>query len=80
MDPQSIDIWKILLVASTLVFLYSLNSLPHLYENISGDSIPNRPQGEPPIIYRWDLAVSRIVIAIISITVSVYSLKKIRLN
>ena len=80
MDPQNIGIWKILVVVSTLVFLISLLSLPNLYENISGDSIPNRPQKEPPIVYRWDLAVTIIIIAIISIIVGIYSLKKLRLN
>jgi hypothetical protein len=55
-------------------------SLPYLYKDISGDNIPNRPQGEPPIVYQWDVAISRIVIALISIIVSVYSLRKIRSN
>ena len=80
MDPQEVKIWKILLVVSTLVFFISLISLPNLYENISGDSIPNRPQKEPPIVYRWDLALTRIIIAIISLIVGIYSLKKLRLN
>jgi len=80
MDPPNIRIWKTLLVASVLVIVFSLISLPYLYENISGDNIPNRPQGEPPIVYQWDIAISRIVIALISMIVGVYSLKKIRSN
>ena len=80
MSVPSFRIWKMLLVASIRVSLFSLLSLPNLYENISGDNIPNRPQGEPPIVYQWDLAVSRIIIAAISITVGVYSLNKIRLR
>ena len=80
MGPPNIGIWKILLVVSVLFFIFSLMSLPYLYENISGDNIPNRPQGEPPIVYQWDVAISRIVIALISMIVGVYSLKKIRSN
>ena len=63
MDKPSSRIWKILLVLSALFTTLSLSSLPGLYENISGDSIPNRPQREPPIEYRWDVALSRIFIA-----------------
>jgi hypothetical protein len=75
---QDKGMWKILLVASILVFLSSLLSLPHLYENISGDSIPNRPQREPPVEYQWDTAMIRVIVALISMTVGIYSLKKIR--
>ena len=78
MDTPENKIWKILLVASVLVIVFSLTSLPYLYENISGDNIPNRPQGEPPIVYQWDVAISRMIYTLISIIVGVYSLKKIR--
>ena len=70
--------WKILLGVCVLVFVFSLSSLPSLYENISGDSIPNRPQKEPPIEYQWNVAISRIIIALMSVGVGVYSLNKIR--
>ena len=72
--------WKIILGVSVIVLLYSLFSLPTLYENISGDSIPNRPQREPPIEYQWDAAYLRIILAIASLAVSVYSFNKIRIT
>ena len=72
--------WKILLWVSVLILVFSLVSLPSLFENISGDNVPNRPQKEPPIEYQWDTAISRIIVAIISIAVSIYSLNKIRSN
>ena len=78
MGQHSYRIWGALLVLSVLVFLYSLASMPYLYENISGDNIPNRPQGEPPVVYRWDLAMIRIVSAAFSFTVGTYSFKNIR--
>jgi hypothetical protein len=71
--------WKLVLGVSVIVLLYSLISLPTLYENISGDSIPNRPQKEPPIEYQWDAAYLRIGVAIISLAVSIYSFNKIRI-
>lgn len=78
MNSQNRLLWKIMLVISTLVLVFSLISLPGLYENISGDNIPNRPQKEPPIEFRWDLAISRIIIAFISMIVGAYSLRKIQ--
>ena len=78
MGQHSYRIWGALLVLSVLVFLYSLASMPYLYENISGDNIPNRPQGEPPVVYRWDLAMIRIVSAAFSFKVGTYSFKNIR--
>ena len=72
--------WNILLWVSVLILVFSLVSLPSLYENISGDSVPNRPQKEPPIEYQWDTAILRIIVAIISMVVSIYSLNKIRSN
>ena len=80
MESNISGLWKYLLVFSILVFVVNLISLPNLVENISGDSIPNRPQGGPPIVYRWDLAVTRIIIAVFSIMVGLFSLKKIRIN
>ena len=44
----------------------SLFSLIGLRENISGDGIPNRLQGGPPIEYSWDKAKQRILVAIFS--------------
>lgn len=78
MDPKNVGVWKTLFVLSTLIILFILGSLPSLYENISGDGIPNRPQGEPPIVYRWDLATQRIILAFVSMTVGAISLRKIR--
>ena len=72
--------WNILLWVSVLILVFSLVSLPSLYENISGDSVPNRPQKEPPIEYQWDTAILRIIVAIISMAVSIYSLNKKRSN
>jgi len=72
------EYWKIILGVSILITVLSLISLPTLYENISGDSIPNRPQREPPIEYQWDAALSRILIALFSLAISIYSYNKIR--
>ena len=72
--------WKIILVVSIIITIVSLASLPYLYENISGDNIPNRPQGEPPIEYQWDTAISRILIALMSLGIGVYSYKQVRNN
>ena len=74
----SSEYWKVILGVSILITVLCLVSLPTLYEDVSGDSIPNNsPQG-PPIKYQWDTAISRIVIAIISIAISIYSYKQIR--
>jgi len=70
--------WKIILGVSTIVTILSILSLPSLYENISGDNIPNRPQKEPPIEYQWDTAISRILIALLSSAISIYAYNKIR--
>ncbi len=69
---------KIILVVSVLITVLSLTSLPTLYEDISGDGIPNNSPKEPPIEYQWDIAISRIVIAIISLATSIYSYNQIR--
>ena len=74
----STEYWKIILGVSILITVLSLISLPTLYEDISGDSIPNLSQRGPPIEYQWDIAISRIVIAVISLAVSVYSYNQIR--
>jgi hypothetical protein len=73
-----VDYWKIILGLSILVTVLSLASLSVLYENISGDNIPNRPQKEPPIEYQWDTAISRILVALISSAISIYAYNKIR--
>lgn len=78
MDQPDSRIWQILLVVCALVIVLSLSSLPGLYENVSGDGIPNRPQKEPPNKYRWDIALSRIFIAVVSLTVGIYSFRKMR--
>ena len=74
----SAEYWKIILGVSILITVISLISLPTLYEDISGDSIPNLSQRGPPIEYQWDTAISRIVIAVLSLAVSVYSYNQIR--
>ena len=78
MDSIPAEYWKIILGVSILITVLSLISLPTLYENISGDSIPNLSQKGPPIEYQWDTAISRIVLAVISLAVSVYSYNQIR--
>ena len=78
MDNIPAEYWKIILGVSILITMLSLISLPTLYENISGDSIPNISQKGPPIEYQWDKAISRILIAIIFLVVSIYSYNQIR--
>ena len=73
-----VDHWKKILGLSILITVLCLISLPTLYENISGDNIPNRPQKEPPIEYQWDTAISRILIALLSSASSIYAYNKIR--
>ena len=46
-------LWRILLLFSLVVAIISLISLAYLQVNISGDGIPNRPQGGPPVEYPW---------------------------
>lgn len=78
MDSIPAQYWKIILVVSILITMLSLISLPTLYENVSGDSVPNISQKGPPIEYQWDTAVSRILIAIIFLAVSLYSYNKVK--
>jgi hypothetical protein len=70
--------WKIILGISIIIAIINLLSLPTLYENISGDSVPNRPQREPPIEYQWDTAITRLIIALVSILISAHSYNQIR--
>ena len=70
--------WKIILGASIIIIIVSLASLPYLYENISGDSIPNNSPKGPPIEYQMDTAIIRIIIALMSLGISVYSYKQVR--
>ena len=74
----SAEYWKIILGVSILITVLILISLPTLYEDISGDSIPNLSQRKPPFEYQWDTAISRIVIAVTSLTVSIYLYNQIR--
>ena len=70
--------WRIILGASIIITIVSIASLPYLYENISGDSIPNNsPQG-PPIEYQWDTAISRVIIALMSFGLGIYSHSQVR--
>ena len=79
MSVSNTNTWKILLSVCILVIILSLISLPNLYLNISGDSVPNRPQKEPPVVYQWDQALARVILVIVSLLVGVYSWNKIRL-
>jgi len=79
MDAVPAKYWKIVLGVGVIMTIFSLMSLPSLYENISGDGIPNRPQKEPPIEYRWDIAISRVTIALISLSISVFAFTRIRI-
>ena len=78
MDGIPDQYWKITLGVSILITMLSLISLPTLYENISGDSVPNVSQKGPPIEYQWDTAISRILIALLFLAVSLYSYNKIK--
>jgi hypothetical protein len=78
MDALPPRYWKIILGVSIIVTALSLISLPTLYKNISGDSIPNRPQREPPIEYQWSTAISRMVIALVSLVIGIYSYNQIK--
>ena len=78
MSYHNVGFWRLLFIISLVIAVISLFSLTRLYENISGDSIPNRPQKEPPIVYRWDLAIIRIIVSGISFFIASYSFKKIR--
>ena len=74
----SAEYWKIILGVSILITVLRLISLPTLYEDISGDSIPNLSQRKSPIEYQRDTAISRIVIAVTSLAVSIYLYNQIR--
>lgn len=73
-------LWRGVLLICILVAFFSLVSLPGLFRDISGDSIPNRPQKGPPIEYQWSAAISRILIAIVSIVLGVYSWNRINMT
>ena len=78
MSKASTQYWRIILGVSIIITIVSIASLPYLYENISGDSIPNNsPQG-PPIQYQWDTAILRIILALMSLGIGVYSYKQVR--
>ncbi len=51
MEQNNIRIWKIVYAVCLLITLASLISIPYLYEDISGDSVPNRPKRSPPIVF-----------------------------
>ena len=74
----SAEYWKVILGISLLIAVLSLVSLPTLYKDLSGDGIQNNSPKGSLIEYQWDIAVSRIVIALISLTVGIYSYNKIR--
>ena len=74
----SAEYWKLILGVSLLIAVLSLISLPTLYKDLSGDGIQNNSPKGSLIEYQWDIAASRIVIAIIFLAVSIYSYNKIR--
>ena len=74
----SAEYWKVILGLSILIAVLSLISLPTLYKDLSGDGIQNNSPKGSLIEYQWDIAISRIVIAVISLAVSIYSYNKIR--
>ena len=74
----SAEYWKVILGVSLLIAVLSLVSLPTLYRDLSGDGIQNNSPKGSLIEYQWDIAVSRIVIALISLAVGIYSYKKLR--
>ncbi|MCX6654932.1 MAG: hypothetical protein NTY03_07395 [Candidatus Bathyarchaeota archaeon] len=69
--------WRILLLFSLAVAIISLISLAYLQVNISGDGVPNRPQGGPPVEYPWGQAYAIILVAILSAGTAVYSWRRI---
>ena len=74
----SAEYWKVILGVSILIALLSLISLPTLYKDLSGDGIQNNSPKGSLIEYQWDTAISRIIIAGISLAAGIYSYKKIR--
>jgi len=80
MSYHNLGFWRLLFLISLVIAVISLFSLTRLYENISGDNIPNRPQKEPPIVYRWDLAIIRIIVAAISFLIAFYSFKQMKVT
>lgn len=69
--------FKLLLILSLLVALVSLGSLPYLKVDLSGDGVPNVSQQGPPVEYPWDQAIIRILVAVLSLGVAVYSWRMI---
>ena len=68
---------RTLMLASLVVTIVSLISLAYLQVNISGDGVPNRPQGGPPVEYPWGQAYAIIMVAILSAGTAVYSWRRI---
>ncbi len=73
-------LWKVLFLFSSVVVIFSLISLAYLQVNISGDGVPNRPQGGPPIEYPWDQALVIFVTMILSMGAAVYTWRRIAVN
>jgi hypothetical protein len=67
---------RILMLASLVVTIVSLVSLAYLQVNISGDGVPNRPQGGPPVGYPWGQALTIIVVAILSTCITIYAWRR----
>ncbi|OGD55710.1 hypothetical protein A3K78_07540 [Candidatus Bathyarchaeota archaeon RBG_13_52_12] len=73
-------ILRILLLFSLAVAIISLISLAYLQVNISGDGVPNRPQGGPPVEYPWGQAYAIIVVVVLSIATAGYSWRRITIQ
>jgi len=73
-------LWRILLPLSLAVAIISIISLVYLQVNISGDGVPNRPQGGPPIEYPWGQALVIVVTAILSAGTAVYAWRRIAIQ
>ena len=69
--------WRILLLFSLAVAVIGLISLAYIDVNISGDGVPNRPQGGPPIEYPWGRALVIFAVVILSLCVSAIAWKRI---
>ena len=70
-------LWRILLLFSLAVAIISIISLVYLQVNISGDGVPNRPQGGPPIEYPWSQASAIILVMVLSAATAGYSWRRI---
>jgi len=69
--------WKIMLVSSILVAVFGLYMFRNLDFSVSGDGIPNSPQGGPSPGYPWSQVISLAVVIGASSITAIYSLMKV---